>query len=239
MCRPARAQRAQYGDGFTDLTAALPPPKATETVAFFIAATLRHMVKRLTASDNTRLTILQPRCQVQLIMILSRIALSLTGAVLFPLAAHAHVTLEQGSAEAGKSYKAVLRIPHGCDGSATTGIQVTLPDGVRQAKPMPHAGWSVQVVKEKLAQPYDWHGDTITEDVRRIRWQGGNLPDAYYDEFVFRIQLPPDAGKTLYFKVKQRCEKGEIDWAAVPGDSSGNDYPAASLKLLPPASSSH
>lgn len=167
------------------------------------------------------------------------IGLWICGALLPLTAVQAHVTLEQGSAEAGKSYKAVLRIPHGCDGSATTGILVTLPNGVRQAKPMPHAGWRVEAEKEKLAQPYDWHGETITEDVSRIRWQGGNLPDAFYDEFVFRIQLPMEAGKTLYFKVKQTCEKGQIEWSAIPGDNSGNEYPAASLKLLPASSSGH
>ena len=32
-------------------------------------------------------------------------------------AANAHMTLETGEAPAGGSYKAVIRVPHGCDGA--------------------------------------------------------------------------------------------------------------------------
>ena len=34
-------------------------------------------------------------------------------------AAEAHVTLETGDAPVGSTYKAVLRVPHGCEGKAT------------------------------------------------------------------------------------------------------------------------
>src|SRR4029077_17112878 len=43
-----------------------------------------------------------------------------TGAVLFACTAAAHVTLETREAPVGASYKAVLRVPHGCEGTATT-----------------------------------------------------------------------------------------------------------------------
>ena len=35
-------------------------------------------------------------------------------------AAQAHVTLETAEAPVGATYKAVLRVPHGCEGEATT-----------------------------------------------------------------------------------------------------------------------
>ena len=44
-------------------------------------------------------------------------------------AASAHVTLERQEAPVGSSYKAVLRVPHGCDGSPTTAIRVRVPAG--------------------------------------------------------------------------------------------------------------
>ena len=34
-------------------------------------------------------------------------------------AAFAHITLETQEAKVGSTYKAVLRVPHGCDGKAT------------------------------------------------------------------------------------------------------------------------
>ena len=52
-----------------------------------------------------------------------------------------------------------------------------------------------------------------------ISFSGGNLPDAYYDEFVFTGFLAGDleAGKTLYFPVVQECEKGVHRWIEIPG----------------------
>lgn len=42
--------------------------------------------------------------------------------------AHAHVSFENAQAAVGTTYKAVLRIPHGCDGKATDEVRV--PEGV-------------------------------------------------------------------------------------------------------------
>ena len=52
-------------------------------------------------------------------------------------AAKAHITLEYGVANAGSSYKATLRVGHGCGESPTHEIAVTIPPGVEDAKPMP------------------------------------------------------------------------------------------------------
>ncbi len=41
-------------------------------------------------------------------------------------AASAHITLETQEAAVGSTYKAVLRVPHGCDGKATTGVRVQI-----------------------------------------------------------------------------------------------------------------
>jgi len=48
-----------------------------------------------------------------------------------------HVTLEQRQAAVGAAYKAVFRVPHGCDGSPTIAIRVRIPEGVLDVKPMP------------------------------------------------------------------------------------------------------
>ena len=143
--------------------------------------------------------------------------------------AAAHVTLEQPRAEAGSGYKAVLRIGHGCDGSPTRAVIVRLPEGFRGAKPMPKPGWTLDVRRAPLAQPYDSHGKKVSDDVVEIGWQAASreawLPDAHYDEFVLRGQAPLAAGPA-WFKVRQVCEKGEIDWAEVPGPGQA----AADLK---------
>lgn len=150
--------------------------------------------------------------------------------------ASAHVTFEAAKAPAGSTYRAVLRVGHGCDGAATTKIRVQIPLGVRQTKPMPKAGWELTTVVEKLPEPYDWYGTKITEDVREIVWAGGKLPDAFYDEFIFRAKLPDEVGTIVSFPVIQECEKGVHRWIEIPEPGkSADDYaePAPQLTLTP------
>jgi uncharacterized protein YcnI len=152
-------------------------------------------------------------------------------------AAGAHVTLEQRTAAPGSSYKAVLRVPHGCDGKAMIRMRVRIPDGVVNVKPQPKPGWTVATTKEKLAKPITLeHGRELTETVREVTWSGGNLPDDNYDEFVFRVELPKTPGATLYFPVVQECDGGVNRWIEIPEPGkSARDYaePAPALKLAP------
>ncbi|WP_144370872.1 YcnI family protein [Vogesella urethralis] len=164
----------------------------------------------------------------------------LLGAVvaLTTLPALAHVSLETQQAVAGSGYKAVLRVPHGCDGSPTTSIRVLLPEGFRLAKPMPKAGWQLSTVKRSVV-PFDNHGTQVTEDVTEIEWRGGMLPDDFYDEFVFRGTLPERAGESVWFKVVQQCVRGETRWEEIPAGNKAPAKPAAGVKLLPPAAGAH
>ena len=151
----------------------------------------------------------------------------------------AHVTLEKGEAAVGSTYKAVLRVPHGCDGKATIAVRVRLPEGFIAAKPMPKAGWELKTVKGKYAKPYELWGEKVTEGVQEIDWTGGRLPDEFYDEFVLRGTLAGDlpAGETLYFPVVQECEGGAVErWIQIPEAGQGEDAletPAPGVKLLP------
>jgi hypothetical protein len=164
--------------------------------------------------------------------------LSLT---LLAAAAQAHVVLDEPVASAGAGYKAVLRVSHGCQGSATHTITVRLPAGFRGARPMPKPGWQVAIVRAPLGRPYESHGRTITDDVTEISWKAGSreawLPDTHFDEFVFRGQAPETAGPA-WFQVQQLCEKGQWDWAEVPASGTstkGLKAPAVLLEVQPAA----
>jgi uncharacterized protein YcnI len=61
--------------------------------------------------------------------------------------AAAHVTLEQKTAAVGAPYKAVFRVPHGCDGSATVRLHVHIPEGVIAVKPMVKTGWNITTMR--------------------------------------------------------------------------------------------
>lgn len=133
----------------------------------------------------------------------------------------AHVSLEYQVAPANARYKASLRIGHGCNGSPTRQLSVTIPAGVRNAKPMPKPGWAVDV------QP------------TRITWTATSrehmLADAHYDEFVLVAQMPQQAG-TLYWPVVQLCEQGRHDWTELPAPGQKHSdlkFPAPALEVLP------
>lgn len=146
----------------------------------------------------------------------------------------AHATLEQQEAHANSSYKGVMRIGHGCEGSATTQIRILIPDGVIAVKPQPKPGWQVQTVIGPLAQPVDYYGETLTEGVREVIWNEGHLLDEHYDEFVFRAKLPDQADTTIYFPTYQTCKEGERNWIEIPeAGKDPHDYksPAPGLNL--------
>lgn len=152
--------------------------------------------------------------------------------------AFSHVVLQDGAAAAGDSYRATFRVGHGCDGAATTGLAVSIPDGFAGAQPMPKPGWTVRTVTGKLAQPYTSHGKTFTEGVVEISWTATTpeqaLPSNFYDEFVLRGTTPSKPGP-LWFKVVQTCTTGSNFWVEVPTTGSstkGLKSPAALLEVL-------
>ena len=159
------------------------------------------------------------------------------GMLTFASTMHAHVVLSEPKAMAGSYYKATLRVGHGCNGSATTGITVHVPAGFQGAKPQPKAGWSLSTRKAKLAAPYNSHGKTVAEDVVELRWTVVSkdlaLPDDQFDEFAFMGRLPDQAG-ALWVKILQTCESGQNDWSDIPASGTstrGFKSPAALLDV--------
>ena len=170
-----------------------------------------------------------------------KLVIGAVGAIACLSAASAHVTLERQEVPVGSSYKAVLRVPHGCAGSATTAIRVRLPAGFIGVKPMPKPGWQLNTVTGKYPKSYSLRGAPLTEGVTEISWSGGKLPDEHYDEFVFIGTIAAELAGTpaIYFPVVQECEKGVHRWIEIPtgnaseGHGAGSAEPAAALRLLP------
>lgn len=131
---------------------------------------------------------------------------------LFSINTLAHVGVEPKVAAAGGYAKLTFRIPHGCDGSATTKITVMIPENSLSVKPQVHAGWKITTKKVKPAKPITSHGKEITETISEVTWSGGVLPDEHMDEFGLSLKLPETKENKLAFPVIQTCKKGEIKW---------------------------
>ena len=162
------------------------------------------------------------------------------GAAVLVCSASAHVTLEKGEAPVGTPYKAVLRVPHGCEGNATTSLRVRIPDGMIAVKPMPKPGWQLATTRGKYAMAYDYFGTPMSEGATEIAWTGGSLPDEWYDEFTFRARFTGfKPGTVVYFPVVQECAEGAAHrWIEIPAaGKSPDDYeePAPGVTITGPA----
>ncbi|KFG70017.1 DUF1775 domain-containing protein [Microvirga sp. BSC39] len=134
----------------------------------------------------------------------------------------AHVTFENGQATPNSTYKATLRIPHGCAGKPTLKVRVRIPEGIVAVKPMPKAGWKLETARGAYVRAYQVHGEAVSEGVTDIVWTG-SLDDAHYDEFVFQARFTDayQPGATVFFPVVQECEGMVEEWTQVP--AAGED----------------
>lgn len=128
--------------------------------------------------------------------------------------AAAHATFVNSTVTEESTSVIALQVPHGCDGKATTEVQIRLPEGFVFAKPQPKPGWELEVIQGAYAKTYDNYGEKATSGPVEIRWKGGNLPDAYYDTFNIQGKVSGvAAGKTLAFPAIQLCgSEGKVAW---------------------------
>lgn len=159
---------------------------------------------------------------------------SLTGAA----NAFAHASFENDKAVSERGFKAVLQIPHGCDGKPTTEVQVKLPEGFVFAKPQPKAGWTLEIIKGDYQKSYDNHGTPVASGPLEIRWKGGELPDEYYDTFVISGRISGfDKETELAFPVTQLCgTDGKVVWNEIPAPGQSAhalEHPAPTVTVAP------
>ncbi len=153
-------------------------------------------------------------------------------AILPATIASAHASFENKEAAAGATFKAILTVPHGCDGQATQTVNIQIPEGFFSVKPMLKAGWDITLTEGAYAKTYVNHGKEVTSGVVGLTYTG-NLPDNFFDQFIFRGTVDPDLapGTPLYFIVTQTCADGEVSWSELPNPAD----PTAKLARPAPA----
>ncbi|ROR64852.1 DUF1775 domain-containing protein [Agrococcus jenensis] len=131
-------------------------------------------------------------------------------------AASAHVHVTPSSTEAGATSELAFTFSHGCDGSPTTGVVVTIPDGVSAVTLIANPGWDVAL---------------DVADGRVVRFTADEpMPDGVRETLELEVTLPEDAadGTVLAFPALQSCEVGESDWSS---DDQASETPAPILTI--------
>ena len=167
-------------------------------------------------------------------------ALGAAACLLTVISAQAHVTLAVREAPANASYRGVLQVGHGCKGSPTREIRVTIPEGIINVHPMPKPGWTLSTTRGAYAREYPYFGSTLREGVKDIVWSGNSLPDEHYDEFIFvgRVTDAFAPGTAVHVPVVQTCDVGQHAWTAIPAadvDAHAAKEPAPSFRIAAPA----
>ncbi|MGY3126835.1 uncharacterized protein YcnI [Agrococcus sp. UYP33] len=131
-------------------------------------------------------------------------------------AASAHVHVTPSSTEAGATSELAFTFSHGCDGSPTTGVAVTIPEEVPAVTLIANPGWDVAL---------------DVADGRVVRFTADEpMPDGVRETLELEVTLPEDAadGTVLAFPALQSCEVGESDWSS---DDQASETPAPILTI--------
>jgi uncharacterized protein YcnI len=142
------------------------------------------------------------------------VAVVAASALAAPAAAQAHVTLQPSSAAAGAFTVLNVRVPTERDDASTVKVDVQLPHGFADVSYEPRSGWSVEVTKEKLAEPVQTDDGPVNEEVRRITFTGhgpaGRIAPGQFMDFPLSLRIPGKAGDELTFKAIQTYSDGDV-----------------------------
>ncbi|WP_315914046.1 YcnI family protein [Arthrobacter sp. lap29] len=150
--------------------------------------------------------------------------------------ASAHVSATPTETAAGSYSLVTFSVGHGCDGSPTTALTITLPDELNSATPTVNPNWTISTTSEKLDTPRTLaNGSKISERMASITYTAKTpLVDHERDTFTLSVQLPDAVGTTLHFPTLQKCEVGQTDWKEIPAagaDHDSVDAPAPELTV--------
>ena len=138
----------------------------------------------------------------------SLILLTLGTLLLAPLAS-AHVTLNPNEVPADSFSRFAVRVPNERPNAGTTKVVLQLPEGLFFVSFQPKAGWTRTVTMEKLDPPVELFGETYSERVATVTWEGGTIAPGEFDEFGMSAKVPAEQG-TLTFPATQTYSNGEV-----------------------------
>ena len=141
-----------------------------------------------------------------------------------PLSASAHVSVDASSTAAGSYSVLTFAVGHGCDGSPTTSVAISLPESIVAATPTVNPNWTISKVFAPLDEAIEQeHGDPLTDRVAQVVYTAITpLAADQRDTVALSLALIGEPGDVLEFPVLQTCEVGETNW-------TGDEVPSVAL----------
>lgn len=133
--------------------------------------------------------------------------------------AAAHVLLETATPNGDGTTTLTFSFEHGCDGSPTTGLDVTLPAGVEAVSTTQPEGWAAE------------------QEPGVVRWEGTPVADGTAARFELVARVSGTAGQAFWFPTTQTCTEGVHEWVDTDpaGAHPAPSFVATTVTLVPQA----
>lgn len=167
------------------------------------------------------------------------IAAGATIALAAPLAASAHVTLDENTAEAGSFAVLTFKVPNESATEATNKVTVTLPADTPFAyvSYVPVPGWTTELTRTTLDTPVEGEDGTVTEAVTAVTWTadaGSEIQDGQLQFFPLSVGPVPDTG-SIVLPVDQTYTDGTVVSWSETGDNAEDPAPVLYVNDAPAA----
>ncbi|CAM5415080.1 YcnI family copper-binding membrane protein [Leifsonia shinshuensis] len=162
-----------------------------------------------------------------------------------PLAASAHVTVGPNQAASGSYATLTFKVPTESATAGTVKLEVDLPTDtpLGSVSYQPIAGWSTQVVTEKLATPIKTDDGTVTEAPIKVIWtaaSGVQVAPGQFQQFVISAGAMPDTGRIVLPTHQYYSDGTVVNWdEKTPASGAEPEHPAPTVYIndAPPAAS--
>lgn len=147
--------------------------------------------------SSTPSVTLARRASITAVAVIGGTALALA----MPLAASAHVGVSPDEIAAGDHGVLTFSFSHGCDGSPTTALRITMPDGLASVAPTMDGDWTIDVERGD---------DGLVSAVTYTALEP--VPNDLRGAVSLSVGLDETAPDSLAFAVVQECVDGSTEW---------------------------
>ncbi|HEY0258302.1 MAG TPA: YcnI family protein [Lacisediminihabitans sp.] len=163
-------------------------------------------------------------------------------ALTLPLAASAHVTITPNTAPAGSYSLITFKVPTESATATTTRLEVDIPAATpfSSVSYVPVAGWTTQLVTERLPKPVPVAGNELTEAVTKVIWTaqpGFDIKQGQLQLFPLSVGSVPKTGRIVLSALQTYSDGSVVSWTQT---GSGAEHPAPVLYVddAPPVAAS-